>query len=103
VPAAEADALDEGNEPARGMQSWKAIYQDQDGGSLSRSFMDRTAVATGSPDDFFNLIVDDALLTAIDALPNDLREVLVLSDLRDLTDIPGNRGSYTLTAVAFGT
>jgi RNA polymerase sigma-70 factor, ECF subfamily len=58
--------------------------QPTESGSVSRSFMDKTR-AVGSPDDFFNLLVDDALLAAIDALPDDFREVLVLSDLGDLT------------------
>jgi RNA polymerase sigma-70 factor, ECF subfamily len=60
-------------------------HHNEASGSVSRSFMDRATVAAGSPDDFFKLIVDDALLTAIDALPDDFREVLVLSDLGDLT------------------
>jgi RNA polymerase sigma-70 factor, ECF subfamily len=53
--------------------------------ATSRSFMDQHAVATGSPDDFFKVILDDALVAAIDALSGDFREVLILSDLGDLT------------------
>ena len=59
--------------------------RDANGAAASRSFMDQHAVATGSPDDFFKVIVDDALVAAIDALPDDFREVLILSDLGDLT------------------
>jgi RNA polymerase sigma-70 factor (ECF subfamily) len=59
--------------------------RDTDNDATSRSFIDQRAVATGSPDDFFKVIVDDVLVNAIDALPDDFREVLVLSDLGDLT------------------
>jgi RNA polymerase sigma-70 factor (ECF subfamily) len=59
--------------------------QRQDSASSSRSFMDQRAVATGSPDDFFETIVDEALVALIDSLPGNFREVIVLSDLGDLT------------------
>jgi RNA polymerase sigma-70 factor (ECF subfamily) len=59
--------------------------RDANGAGASRSFIDQRAVTTGSPDDFFKLIVDDALVAAIDALPDEFREVLILSDLGDLT------------------
>jgi RNA polymerase sigma-70 factor (ECF subfamily) len=41
-------------------------------------------VASGSPDDFFDRIVEDALVRAIDELTDDFRETLILSDLADL-------------------
>jgi RNA polymerase sigma-70 factor (ECF subfamily) len=50
-----------------------------------QSPMARWPTPSGSPDDFFRNIVDDALLTAIDALADDFHQVLVLSDLADLT------------------
>jgi len=53
-------------------------------GTTSLAFADRRA-AGGSPDDVFDTVLDDALLAAIDALPGEYREVLVLSDLGDLT------------------
>ncbi len=34
---------------------------------------------------FFDRLVDDEVLQAIDALPNDFREVLVLSDMEDMS------------------
>lgn len=49
------------------------------------TFMDQHAVAVTSPEAFFDAVLDDALIAAIDALPEDYREVLILSDLGDLT------------------
>lgn len=54
-------------------------------GDRSRSLVDQRALAGQSPDDFFNQIVDERLLDAIDALPDEFRETLILSDLADLT------------------
>jgi RNA polymerase sigma-70 factor, ECF subfamily len=59
--------------------------READGIPTARSFMDQRAVATGSPDDFFKIIMDDTLVEAIDALADDFRDVLILSDLGDLT------------------
>jgi RNA polymerase sigma-70 factor, ECF subfamily len=50
----------------------------------SRSLIAQRARATRSPDDFFEQIVDDRLLNAIDALAEEFREPLILSDLADL-------------------
>lgn len=49
-----------------------------------RSLLDQRALATTSPDDFFEQIVDERLIDAIDALAEDFREVVILSDLADL-------------------
>jgi RNA polymerase sigma-70 factor, ECF subfamily len=54
------------------------------GGAVSRSLLDQRAVAGQSPDNFFERIVDDRLLEAVDALPEEFRETLILSDLADL-------------------
>lgn len=54
-------------------------------GDASSSLVDRRALAVQSPEDFFEQIVDDRLLQAIDALPEEFRETLILSDLADLT------------------
>ena len=46
-----------------------------------------TAFGTSAPDpesDFFGMLIDDHVVEAIDALPEEFREVLVLSDLGDL-------------------
>lgn len=46
-----------------------------------------TAFGTSVPDpeaDLFGMLIDDEVLDAIDALPQEFREVLVLSDLGDL-------------------
>ncbi|HUF64563.1 MAG TPA: sigma-70 family RNA polymerase sigma factor [Gemmatimonadaceae bacterium] len=53
-------------------------------GDAARSFVDQRALAAQSPDDFFEQIVDDRLLEAIDALAEEFRETLILSDLADL-------------------
>jgi RNA polymerase sigma-70 factor, ECF subfamily len=53
-------------------------------GDASSSLMDQRALAMQSPDDFFERIVDDRLLAAVDALPEEFRETLILSDLADL-------------------
>jgi RNA polymerase sigma-70 factor, ECF subfamily len=53
-------------------------------GDAGRSLLDQRALASQSPDDFFEQIVDDRLLEAIDALPEEFRETLILSDLADL-------------------
>jgi RNA polymerase sigma-70 factor, ECF subfamily len=47
--------------------------------------LDQRALAAGSPDDFFDDLVDDRLVEAIDELPAEFHDVLVLSDLGDLT------------------
>jgi RNA polymerase sigma-70 factor, ECF subfamily len=52
-----------------------------DGGG---SILDRQARADESPDDFFDSIVDERLVDAIDALRDEFREPLILSDLADL-------------------
>jgi RNA polymerase sigma-70 factor, ECF subfamily len=52
-----------------------------DGGG---SVLERQARAATSPDDFFDGIVDERLVEGIDALPDDFREPLILSDLADL-------------------
>lgn len=49
-----------------------------------RSIVDQRAMAAQWPDDFFERIVDDRLLEAIDALAEEFRETLILSDLADL-------------------
>lgn len=59
------------------------IQGEESDGSVS--FIDQRSAAAGSPDDFFNAIIDDHLVAAIDALPEDFREALILSDLGDLT------------------
>jgi RNA polymerase sigma-70 factor, ECF subfamily len=41
--------------------------------------------AYGAPDAFFDGILDETLAASIDALPEEFREVLVMSDLGDLT------------------
>lgn len=56
-------------------------HGDNDG---SRSLVDQRALAAQSPDDFFDQIMDDRLLEAIDALAEEFRETLILSDLADL-------------------
>ena len=46
-----------------------------------------TAFGTSAPDpesDFFGMLIDDEVVEAIDALPEEFREVLVLSDLGEL-------------------
>lgn len=48
-------------------------------------FVDPLTASALPPDAFFNDIVDDELIAAIDALPDDHREVLTLSDLGDLS------------------
>ena len=53
-------------------------------GDASLSLVDQRALAAQSPDDFFEQILDERLLEAIDALPEDFRETLILSDLADL-------------------
>jgi RNA polymerase sigma-70 factor, ECF subfamily len=53
-------------------------------GDATRSIVDQRALAAQSPDDFFDQIVDDRLLEAIDALPEEFRETLILSDLAEL-------------------
>jgi RNA polymerase sigma-70 factor, ECF subfamily len=53
-------------------------------GDAARPVVDQRALASQSPDDFFEQIVDDRLLAAIDALPEEFRETLILSDLADL-------------------
>jgi RNA polymerase sigma-70 factor (ECF subfamily) len=53
-------------------------------GDTARSLMDQRALAAQSPDEFFDQIVDDRLLEAIDALAEEFRETLILSDLADL-------------------
>lgn len=53
-------------------------------GEASRPLIGQRALATRSPDDFFEQIVDDRLVEAIDALAEDFRETLILSDLADL-------------------
>jgi RNA polymerase sigma-70 factor, ECF subfamily len=53
-------------------------------GDASRPLLGQRAVATRSPDDFFEQIVDERLLGAVDALPEEFRETLILSDLADL-------------------
>jgi RNA polymerase sigma-70 factor, ECF subfamily len=64
---------------------YEVVETDASAGSADRSqLLDQHAVATQSPDDFFGRIVDDRLLEAIDALPEDFREPLILSDLADL-------------------
>lgn len=47
--------------------------------------VDQLATASGSPDDFFDRIVDDRLVAALDTLTDEFHDVLVLSDLADLT------------------
>jgi RNA polymerase sigma-70 factor, ECF subfamily len=47
--------------------------------------VEQRAVATGSPDDFFEQLLDEQLMQAMDTLPDDFHDVLVLSDLADLT------------------
>jgi RNA polymerase sigma-70 factor, ECF subfamily len=53
-------------------------------GDAGRSMVDQRALSTQSPDDFFEQIVDDRLIEAIDALAEEFRETLILSDLADL-------------------
>lgn len=49
------------------------------------SFMAAHAIAAETPEQFFDAIIDEELTRAIDGLPHDYREVLILSDLGDLT------------------
>jgi RNA polymerase sigma-70 factor, ECF subfamily len=53
-------------------------------GDAGRSVVDQRAPSAQSPDDFFEQIVDDRLLEAVDALAEEFRETLILSDLADL-------------------
>jgi RNA polymerase sigma-70 factor, ECF subfamily len=48
------------------------------------SLLEQKAMSAEYPDDFFDGIVDARLIEAIDALPEDFREALILSDLADL-------------------
>jgi RNA polymerase sigma-70 factor, ECF subfamily len=50
----------------------------------ARPLLDQRARGTRSPDDFFEQIIDDRLIEGIDALPDEFRETLILSDLADL-------------------
>jgi RNA polymerase sigma-70 factor, ECF subfamily len=47
--------------------------------------IEQRAVATESPDEFFDRIVDDRLMAALDSLADEFHDVIVLSDLADLT------------------
>jgi RNA polymerase sigma-70 factor (ECF subfamily) len=74
------------HEQERASARYEVMESDiRDADATARSFVDQRAVATGSPDDFFKIIVNDELVAAIDALPDEFREVLILSDLGDLT------------------
>jgi RNA polymerase sigma-70 factor, ECF subfamily len=68
----------------RASSRYEVVETDAAGHSPSRSLLDQRALASQSPDDFFQQIIDARLLAAIDALPGDFREVLILSDLADL-------------------
>jgi RNA polymerase sigma-70 factor, ECF subfamily len=73
------------HERERARSRYEMTQTDAEGDHAgSRSLVDQRAVATQSPDDFFDQIVDDRLLEAIDALPEEFRETLILSDLADL-------------------
>jgi RNA polymerase sigma-70 factor (ECF subfamily) len=50
----------------------------------TRSLLDRRTRSSHAPDEFFDRIVDERLVAAIDALPEGFREPLILSDLADL-------------------
>jgi RNA polymerase sigma-70 factor, ECF subfamily len=74
-----------------GQQSARARYELSETDVIGQSddselsFVNQRATPAGSPEDFFNRILDDELVAAIDALPEDFREVLIMSDLGDLT------------------
>jgi RNA polymerase sigma-70 factor (ECF subfamily) len=71
-------------------QSARARYEMSETDVLGQSneadlsFLNRHARTADSPEDFFNKVIDDELVAAIDALPEEFREVLIMSDLGDL-------------------
>ena len=50
-----------------------------------RSVFESASAGSAEPDAFFSTMLDDQVVAAIDSLPEEYREVLVLSDLADLT------------------
>jgi len=74
------------HERQRASSRYELTETDATGDNVAAaSLMDQHAVAGGSPDDFFEQIVDERLLAAIDALVEEFREPLILSDLADLS------------------
>lgn len=55
------------------------------GDRTGSSFMDQHALTSRTPEQFFDAVIDDELIEAVDRIPEDYREVLILSDLGDLT------------------
>jgi RNA polymerase sigma-70 factor, ECF subfamily len=73
------------HERERARSRYEVTDTDASSRNNGATVLNRDARAAGSPEEFIERSLDERLVSAIDGLPEEFREPLILSDLADLT------------------